>query len=146
VRTLPPVHKLHGELGLFATCPFQAFDVLGEYTGVIVDAAVNGHYVACLGVDAAVSLGVDAAVSGNELRFINSYLGAHSIVFQTGASLLLFVILFFYDVLLCLSMRQAWPWRPMLLSAPCTSIHCHTWSSCARRPLQSATNSWLIMV
>jgi hypothetical protein len=77
VRTLPPAHKLHGELGLFATCPFQAFDVLGEYTGVIVDAAVNGHYVASL--EERVSLGVDAAVSGNELRFINSFLGAHSI-------------------------------------------------------------------
>lgn len=47
-----------------------------EYTGRVVDDTVNGHYVAALedkGHDE--SLGIDAANCGNELRFINSYIG-----------------------------------------------------------------------
>jgi len=76
VRDLPPNHPLHGEQGLFATQKFFRFDILGEYTGRIVGDDFFGHYVAALedkGHDK--SLGIDAQYEGNEMRFINSYLG-----------------------------------------------------------------------
>ncbi len=44
VRDLPPNHFLHGEQGLFATVKFSKCDIVGEYTGRIVDSNVNGEY------------------------------------------------------------------------------------------------------
>jgi len=77
VRDLPPSHKLHGEQGLFATRKWLQFDVLGEYTGLIVGRDCYGHYVASLEdcSDHDSSLGIDAETCGNELRFINSHIG-----------------------------------------------------------------------
>lgn len=75
VRTLPSNHFLSGECGLFAIKKFTKFDILGEYTGKIVDSDVCGHYVATLeDRNDNKSLGIDAQTTGNELRFINSYL------------------------------------------------------------------------
>jgi hypothetical protein len=42
VRDLPSSHFLHGEQGLFALKPFQPFDILGEYTGLVVGNDVVG--------------------------------------------------------------------------------------------------------
>ncbi len=60
---------------MFATEKFFQFDIVGEYTGRVVDDSVNGHYVAALEDKAVMdSLGVDAIECGNEMRYINSYL------------------------------------------------------------------------
>jgi hypothetical protein len=85
VRRLPKNHFLSGQHGLFATEKFSRFDIIGEYTGKIVADDVNGHYVAALedkGHDD--SLGIDAEFSGNEMRFINSYL---NIAFKANVSM-----------------------------------------------------------
>jgi len=75
VRDLPVGHKLHGEQGLFATRKYEQFDVLGEYTGLIVGKNCFGHYVASLeDTTHDESLGIDAEKCGNEMRFINSHL------------------------------------------------------------------------
>ena len=75
VRDLHPPHFLAGEQGLFAIEKFSRFDVIGEYTGRIVDDDVSGHYVAALEDKTTLdSLGLDAQDCGNEMRFINSYL------------------------------------------------------------------------
>ncbi len=75
VRLLPVDHVLHGEYGLFATKKFEKFDVVGEYVGMIVGDGVYGHYVATLEDKSQhESLGIDAEKTGNEMRFINSYL------------------------------------------------------------------------
>lgn len=75
VRDLPPTHFLSGEQGLFALEKFAQFDIVGEYTGRVVDDDVSGHYVAALEDKAHEdSLGLDAGNCGNEMRFINSYL------------------------------------------------------------------------
>jgi SET domain-containing protein len=78
VRDLPSNHFLaqNGEQGLFAIKNFKKFDIIGEYVGEVVSREVSGHYVACLeDTDNLLdSLGVDASRSGNETRFINSYL------------------------------------------------------------------------
>ena len=87
VRDLPPSHTLHGEQGLYATRKWQRFDVLGEYTGLVVGQGVFGHYVACLeDGDRALekTLGIDAETCGNELRFINSHI---NIAFAPNATL-----------------------------------------------------------
>jgi hypothetical protein len=85
VRDLPKEHFLHGEQGLFAIAKFSKCDVVGEYTGKIVDSNVFGHYVAALedkGTDE--SLGIDAQTCGNEMRFINSFL---NIAFEPNVTL-----------------------------------------------------------
>ena len=75
-RLLPAEHPLHGEYGLFATQRFFRFDVVGEYVGEVVDSEVTGHYVAALEDSShETSLGLNAEFAGNEMRFINSYLG-----------------------------------------------------------------------
>lgn len=74
VRDLPVGHLLYGEQGLFATRKFEPFDIVGEYTGLVVGHSCYGHYVAALDHDSDTSLGIDAQECGNELRFINSHL------------------------------------------------------------------------
>lgn len=75
-RLLPTDHPLCGEYGLFAVQRFARFDIIGEYVGKVVDADVTGHYVAALEDGSHdQSLGLDAEFTGNEMRFINSYLG-----------------------------------------------------------------------
>jgi hypothetical protein len=75
VRLLGKDHFLCGEYGLFATIKFFQFDIVGEYTGKIVEENVYGHYVAALEDKGhSVSLGINAEDCGNEMRFINSYL------------------------------------------------------------------------
>ena len=75
VRKLPKGHPLAGEFGLFAAKRFSRFDIVGEYTGKIVGDQIGGHYVAVLeDKDYNDSLGIDAEKTGNEMRFINSYL------------------------------------------------------------------------
>lgn len=75
VRDLPSGHFLAGEQGLFALEKFSQFDIVGEYTGRVVDDDISGHYVAALEDKAHEdSLGLDAGNCGNEMRFINSYL------------------------------------------------------------------------
>lgn len=77
VRDLPLDHFLgkNGEQGLFAARKFFKYDILGEYTGIVVPREVCGHYVAALEDKPPVeSLGVDAQKAGNELRYINSYI------------------------------------------------------------------------
>jgi hypothetical protein len=75
-RLLPKNHPLHGEYGLFAVQKFYKYDVIGEYTGKIVGDDVHGHYVAALEDNKVhdLSLGLDAGTTGNEMRFINSFL------------------------------------------------------------------------
>jgi hypothetical protein len=48
VRDLPASHFLSGEQGLFALEKFSQFDIVGEYTGRVVDDDISGHYVAAL--------------------------------------------------------------------------------------------------
>jgi hypothetical protein len=75
IRRLPKGHPLAGEFGLFAAKCFSRFDIVGEYTGKIVGDQIGGHYVAVLeDKDYNDSLGIDAEKTGNEMRFINSYL------------------------------------------------------------------------
>lgn len=75
VRKLGKDHFLCGEHGLFSTRKFSKFDIIGEYTGMVVGSTVNGHYVAALeDTTHEASLGVDAQKCGNEMRFINSHL------------------------------------------------------------------------
>lgn len=78
-------HFLCGEKGVFATEKFDRFDIVGEYTGKVVDDTVNGHYVAAL-EDKTLneSLGIDAENCGNEMRYINSYL---NIDFEANVSM-----------------------------------------------------------
>ena len=78
VRVLPPDHMLKGQMGVFATKHFSCFDIVGEYTGTVVPPGhkcwVHGpRYRAVL--EEVVGLDVDAAKSGNELRFVNSFVG-----------------------------------------------------------------------
>jgi hypothetical protein len=69
VRDLKPPHFLAGQQGLFAVEKFEKFDIIGEYTGRIVNDDVNGHYVAALEDKALLdSLGLDAGDCGNEMR------------------------------------------------------------------------------
>lgn len=78
VKSLPPNHQLHGEEGLFTVKKFEKYDIIGEYTGKIVGPEVTcGHYLATLEdkADQESSLGLDAGETGNEMRFINSYMG-----------------------------------------------------------------------
>jgi hypothetical protein len=75
IRQLPKGHPLAGEYGLFATRKFSKYDIIGEYVGKIVGKNVGGHYVAVLeDKDYNESLGIDAETTGNEMRFINSFL------------------------------------------------------------------------
>mmetsp|Transcript_20101 Transcript_20101/g.20209 ORF Transcript_20101/g.20209 Transcript_20101/m.20209 type:complete len:301 (-) Transcript_20101:121-1023(-) len=75
VRHLPSTHSLYGEKGLYATKNFKEYDIIGEYTGLIVGPDIGGHYCACLeDKPFKHSLSVDALLHGNEMRFINSYL------------------------------------------------------------------------
>eukprot|EP01035_Chromulina_nebulosa_P019618 gene19618-25527_t len=85
IRLLDDSHFLRGEYGLFATKRFSRFDIIGEYTGKIVDCKTGGHYVAALeNKDTTESLGIDAQIHGNEMRFINSYM---NIEFQPNVAM-----------------------------------------------------------
>lgn len=78
VRDLVAPHPLEGQRGLFATRAFQAFDIIGEYIGVVDgDVGGSGDYLACLERDEPdyLALGLDAEKAGNEARFINHYEG-----------------------------------------------------------------------
>lgn len=77
VKDLAKNHPLYGEQGLYTTKKFEKFDVIGEYLGIIVGPEVkSGHYLAALEDKSNDdSLGLDAATCGNEMRFINSYIG-----------------------------------------------------------------------
>jgi len=77
VKDLAQNHPLYGEQGLYTTKKFEKFDVIGEYLGIIVGSEVKcGHYLAALEDKSNdESLGLDAANCGNEMRFINSYIG-----------------------------------------------------------------------
>jgi hypothetical protein len=73
VRVLQPPHILAGEKGVYATKEFTQYDCIGEYTGVVKtddDLPDNGIYSFHLKKD----VSIDATESGNELRYINSYL------------------------------------------------------------------------
>ena len=69
MRDLPSGHFLAGEQGLFALERFKPFDIVGEYTGKVVDVTVSGHYVAALeDKTTSDSLGLCAESVGNEMR------------------------------------------------------------------------------
>ena len=90
--------------GYLCELPSIRFDILGEYVGLVVDCRVSpaSRFLATLvnedssergseGVGTSdrsyLNLGVDAQDSGNEFRFINSYLGIAStpnVVMRTG--------------------------------------------------------------
>jgi SET domain-containing protein len=73
VRVLQPPHILAGEKGVFATKDFSKYDCIGEYTGIVKtedDLPDNGLFTFHLKED----VSIDATDSGNELRYINSYL------------------------------------------------------------------------
>lgn len=76
VRDLPLGHACYGQQGLYATKSFKRFDIIAEYTGVVVPKDKGGHYVAIL-EDIAYedSVGVNAETAGNEMRFINAFQG-----------------------------------------------------------------------
>jgi hypothetical protein len=74
IRLLGEGHILSGQYGLFASKKFNQFEIIGEYVGNIVDDNVSGEYVAALELKDW-SLGVDAGKAGNEIRFINCYMG-----------------------------------------------------------------------
>ena len=65
-------------MALFATKSFMPCDIVGEYVGDIEckgwTPERHSLYVACLGEDK-LGLGIDADRGGNEMRFINAYLG-----------------------------------------------------------------------
>ncbi len=55
---------------------------MGEYTGLVVDHTVTGPFVASIEderevviTDSTLNIGIDAGRCGNEIRYINSYLG-----------------------------------------------------------------------
>lgn len=63
-----PTSVVFNQYGLFATEDFQKFDILGQYTGNIVNSSNGGIYVASLD-----KCNIDAQKIGNELRFINDF-------------------------------------------------------------------------
>ena len=88
VRHLPKQHPLHGQQGLFATHAVAPYDLVGEYTGIVVPEGVGGSYCAALeDKPARSSLGIDASTCGNEARFVNCYFNLASeasLVFRTA--------------------------------------------------------------
>jgi hypothetical protein len=73
VRVLSSSHLLSGQKGVFATKKFEKYDVVGEYTGVIIPNEYiqeNNLYAFHL-TDEIV---IDAKDSSNELKYVNSYL------------------------------------------------------------------------
>jgi hypothetical protein len=76
IRLLDAPHPLAGEAGLFAAQPFESFDIVGEYCGVVYDNEWGGIYATYLEHrDNKYALVVDARVQGNECRFINHFQG-----------------------------------------------------------------------
>jgi hypothetical protein len=74
IRTLPESHFLPGEKGLFAMTPFHQFDIVGEYTGQVLEPCKGGEYAAYLeDSDNCLALGVCAQTFGNEIRTINHF-------------------------------------------------------------------------
>ena len=59
---------LHNQYGLFATKEFNSYDIIGQYTGKLVDMECGGCYVS-----RSDNCCIDALNYGNELRFINDY-------------------------------------------------------------------------
>lgn len=113
VRRLPKDHVLHGECGLFATQKFSKFDVIGEYTGKVVDNGTHGHYVAALEDKPTndESLGLDAEYTGNEMRFINSYL---NVAFQANVTMrTVYISSYPHIVIVC--MEDLYPGDEILL-------------------------------
>ena len=63
-----PNSVLYNQFGLFSTKDFDKFDVVGQYTGNLVNKLEGGIYVA-----SSDNCCIDAIDAGNELRFINDY-------------------------------------------------------------------------
>lgn len=63
-----PNSILYNQFGLFSTIEFDKFDIIGQYTGKLVNEFQGGVYVASSN-----KCCIDAINIGNELRFINDY-------------------------------------------------------------------------
>lgn len=67
-------HPAYGQSGLFATRNWNSFDVIGEYTGEVIDYYTHSDYVISF-MDISSSICLNAENMGNECRFINHYGG-----------------------------------------------------------------------
>tara|TARA_Y100000389_G_scaffold204574_1_gene258082 strand:+ start:9660 stop:10097 length:438 start_codon:yes stop_codon:yes gene_type:complete len=65
-------HPTYKQYGLFATKTWEIFDVIGEYTGEIIDDLKTGEYLVGF-PNINFSTCIDAEKCGNECRFINHY-------------------------------------------------------------------------
>ena len=65
-------HPAYNQYGLFATKEWYKFDVIGEYTGEVIDSYNNSEYLVAF-TNISISICIDAKNHGNECRFINHY-------------------------------------------------------------------------
>ena len=65
-------HPARTQYGLFAIKELKQYQILGEYTGVVINKYMNGDYIASFS-NISMSLGVNAEKIGNEMRYINHY-------------------------------------------------------------------------
>eukprot|EP01116_Phalansterium_solitarium_P003136 TRINITY_DN1375_c0_g2_i1.p1 TRINITY_DN1375_c0_g2~~TRINITY_DN1375_c0_g2_i1.p1 ORF type:complete len:347 (-),score=8.34 TRINITY_DN1375_c0_g2_i1:199-1239(-) len=77
IRIIPKnsLHPARGQRGLFATRDWEAAEVVGEYTGVVIKntGLCNKHFLSILCYDGSTEIDVDAEHAGNETRFINDF-------------------------------------------------------------------------
>jgi hypothetical protein len=77
IKNLPKEHPLFGEKGVFAKRKIHKYDIIGEYTGIIIknlnnkNEIKNRYICGLFGHDKGIFL-IDAEKYGNETRFINS--------------------------------------------------------------------------
>ena len=69
-----PNSILYNQFGLFSTIEFDKFDIIGQYTGKLVNEFQGGVYVASSN-----KCCIDAINIGNELRFINDVMTVFSL-------------------------------------------------------------------
>ncbi len=63
---------MYNHYGLFSTKEWKPYDVIGEYTGKVIDYYKHSDYIIALS-NISSSICVDADEMGNECRFINHY-------------------------------------------------------------------------
>ncbi len=65
-------HPVYNNYGLFSTKEWSPFDIIGEYTGEIIDYYKHSEYLVSF-QNISISICVDGENNGNECRYINHY-------------------------------------------------------------------------
>lgn len=65
-------HPVFNQYGLFSTKNWNPYDVIGEYTGKVIDYLKTGNYLVGF-ENISLFINVDAEYEGNECRYINHY-------------------------------------------------------------------------